>query len=393
MHPVIPVSIAAVWCVLVFAMPITAGFGWGEGSNFLLDPYLVCKKSRRLRGKYYELCKNETSMMREISRGINMGFRECEHQFKHNRWNCSSNMRSMRKMLFKDTRETSFVSAITAAGVVFTVTRACTMGDLIECSCDKNHILQYATQKKYDNSNGYDIDVVDTTPLTRFTKHKRRRHNSYLRNRNIYRNIILPEGDWQWGGCMDNVMFGFRKSKDFLDTRYQRLSDIRTLVKLHNNNVGRLAVKSLMRIECKCHGLSGSCTMKTCWMKMAPFRVIGEKLKEKFDGAAKVIAGNDGHSFMTEIQSIKQPTRHDLIYTDDSPDFCKFNPKTGSLGTFGRECNKTSVGLDGCDLLCCNRGYDYKIIREKINCRCMFKWCCEVTCSTCIERREVNTCK
>lgn len=39
---------------------------------------------------------------------------------------------------FPDTRETGFVNAITAAGVTFAVTRACTMGDLIECSCDKS---------------------------------------------------------------------------------------------------------------------------------------------------------------------------------------------------------------------------------------------------------------
>lgn len=142
-----------------------------------------------------------------------------------------------------DTRETSFVSAITAAGITYAVTRACTMGDLVECSCDKNHILQYNAHSN-GNDNGYDI-MMDTTRSTRFAnaKHKRRRHNThnaYLRNRNIYRNVILPEGDWQWGGCGDNVMFGFRKSKDFLDSRYQRLSDIRTLVKLHNNNAGRL---------------------------------------------------------------------------------------------------------------------------------------------------------
>lgn len=153
------------------------------------------------------------------------------------------------------------------------------------------------------------------------------------------------------------------------------------------------AVKSLMRVECKCHGLSGSCTVKTCWMKMAPFREIGNRLKERFDGATKVIARNDGHSFMPEILSIKQPTRHDLVYTEDSDDFCRFNAKTGSLGTVGRECNATSISIDGCDLLCCNRGYDHKIVREKVNCRCMFKWCCEVKCSSCIERREVSTCK
>lgn len=117
------------------------------------------------------------------------------------------------------------------------------MGDLVECSCDKNHrSLQYNTLN--GDSNEYDIDVDTARASTRLNgNRKRRRHNtnSYLRNRNIYRNVILPEGnDWKWGGCGDNVMFGFRKSKDFLDSRYKRLSDIRTLVKLHNNNAGRL---------------------------------------------------------------------------------------------------------------------------------------------------------
>ena len=39
--------------------------------------------------------------------------------------------------MLADTRETGFVNAITAAGVTYAVTRACTMGDLVECSCEK----------------------------------------------------------------------------------------------------------------------------------------------------------------------------------------------------------------------------------------------------------------
>jgi hypothetical protein len=46
-----------------------------------------------------------------------------------------------------------------------------------------------------------------------------------------------------------------------------------------------------MRTECKCHGLSGSCTLRTCWRKLPLFRDVATRLKEKFDGAAKVIPG------------------------------------------------------------------------------------------------------
>lgn len=47
-----------------------------------------------------------------------------------------------------------------------------------------------------------------------------------------------------------------------------------------------------MRTECKCHGLSGSCTLRTCWRKLPLFRDVAIRLKDKFDGAAKVIPGN-----------------------------------------------------------------------------------------------------
>lgn len=47
-----------------------------------------------------------------------------------------------------------------------------------------------------------------------------------------------------------------------------------------------------MRQECKCHGMSGSCTVKTCWMRLANFRVIGDNLKARFDGATRVQVSN-----------------------------------------------------------------------------------------------------
>ncbi|XP_049773438.1 protein Wnt-6-like [Schistocerca cancellata] len=348
---------------LLLVSPIT-GHWWAAGSHVVLDPTMICKKTRRLRGRLAEICRKEPALLKEISKGVALGTRECQFQFRNRRWNCTAVRRSLRKVLMRDTRETGFVNAITAAGVTFAVTRACSMGELIECSCDKA------------------IKGECETPL--FKSHSAANGTSAT---------SAAEGEWQWGGCGDNVNFGYRRSKDFMDAPYRRRSDIKTLVKLHNNDAGRLAIKNFMRTECKCHGLSGSCTLRTCWRKMPPFRDVGNRLKERFDGAAKVIPSNDGRSFMPEGPTIKQPERTDLVYSEDSPDFCLPNRRTGSLGTQGRECNATSPGVDGCELLCCSRGYDTRVVREKVNCKCRFRWCCEVTCKTCVERRSINTCR
>nr|XP_019933497.2 protein Wnt-6-like [Aedes albopictus]XP_019933515.2 protein Wnt-6-like [Aedes albopictus] len=438
---------------LILIMPIT-GSWWAEGSNILLDPSQVCEnrnnkqKTKRLTGKLADICKNDTSLMKEIKRGISLGFRECENQFRNNMWNCSWTIkRSMRRILTRDTRETAFVHAITAAGITYAVTKACTMGDLVECSC-QNHVKKSVQNypqgvgagvgdvaglgaggidgpgpgpggggggqknggrkggKNGAGPGGRKVNTRNTMLITSYRNVNSNFNYNSLAAPGANKKDVLKtlqgqkaaavggkEGSWEWGGCDDNVVFGFRKSKDFLDARLRKKSDIRTLVKLHNNNAGRLAVKQFMRMECKCHGLSGSCTMRTCWMKMPPFSEVGARLKEHFDGATKVIARNDGHSFMPDDPSIKLPTKRDLVYTEDSDDFCEPNPKTGSLGTHGRECNITSNGVDGCNLMCCERGQTRKQVEVKKNCKCSFKWCCEVTCSTCIDIKEVYTCK
>lgn len=72
-----------------------------EGSNILLDPYLMCKKTRRLRGKMAEICRHDSALLKEIINGINLGFRECEFQFRNRRWNCTTLRKSMRKILMR----------------------------------------------------------------------------------------------------------------------------------------------------------------------------------------------------------------------------------------------------------------------------------------------------
>ena len=51
---------------------------------------------------------------------------------------------------------------------------------------------------------------------------------------------ITTDGKWEWGGCSDDIAYGYRISKDFMDLkRRKRSEDIRTAVHRHNNEAGR----------------------------------------------------------------------------------------------------------------------------------------------------------
>lgn len=59
----------------------------------------------------------------------------------------------------------------------------------------------------------------------------------------------------------------------------------------------------------------------------------------------------------------------------------------------GRQCNKTSAGSDGCNLLCCGRGYNAYMEEVVERCHCKYRWCCYVVCKRCRRLVERYVCK
>ncbi|XP_034650138.1 protein Wnt-5 isoform X2 [Drosophila subobscura] len=179
---------------------------------------------------------------------------------------------------------------------------------------------------------------------------------------------------------------------DGVDTRTTTTTKARSLMNLHNNEAGRRAVIKKTRITCKCHGVSGSCSLITCWQQLSSIREIGDYLREKFEEATKVKLNKRGRLQVKDSQ-FKVPTAHDLIYIDESPDWCRNNYILHWPGTHGRVCQKSSSGLDSCAILCCGRGYNTKNIVVHERCNCKFHWCCQVKCEVCTKVLEEHTCK
>ncbi|XP_071509545.1 protein Wnt-2b-A-like [Diadema antillarum] len=314
---------------------------------------ILCSNIPGLVSKQRELCRDYPDIMLSIAVGATQGVNECQFQFKNNRWNCSTPDRDTsvygKSVLKKGSREAAFAYAVSSAGVVHAITRSCSRGELLDCACDPT-------------KRGKDTD---------------------------------EQGVFDWGGCSDNVKFAMDFARKFIDAREKKELDARAMMNLHNNKAGRRSVRRIMKLECKCHGVSGSCSLRTCWLAMMEFRKVGDYLKNQYHDASKVNINQEGTDFFLASPSTKtkKPSKVDLVYLERSPDYCRQDARTGSLGTAGRICNKTSDGPDGCDVMCCGRGYNTKRVEQTRQCECKFHWCCFVKCRECTETVDVNTCK
>lgn len=192
----------------------------------------------------------------------------------------------------------------------------------------------------------------------------------------------------------------------FIGSKYIKvLCFIRAVGSLFLHYVAKLhlclqVLEKSMQLECKCHGVSGSCTTKTCWTTLPKFRELGYILKEKYVHAVHVEPVKASRNKRPKFLKVKKPYSYrkpmdtDLVYIDKSPNYCEVDHLTGSLGTHGRVCNKTMMQhISGCDLMCCGRGYNTHQYSRVWQCNCKFLWCCYVKCNTCSERTEVYTCK
>ncbi|KAK9395998.1 protein Wnt-9a [Crotalus adamanteus] len=157
-----------------------------------------------------------------------------------------------------------------------------------------------------------------------------------------------------------------------------------------------MVIKAGVETTCKCHGVSGSCTVRTCWRQLSPFHEIGKQLKQKYEVALKVVSTTNEATGEGDISPPKKsvlghgdqiPRTTDLVYLDDSPSFCLTS--RFSSGTSGRKCYKDK----NCDSICCGRGHNIQSRVVTRPCQCQVRWCCYVECKQCTQREEVYTCK
>ncbi|KAK7880259.1 hypothetical protein WMY93_030626 [Mugilogobius chulae] len=92
-----------------------------------LGTRVICSHIPGLVNKQRQLCQRYPDLMQSIGEGAKEGVKECQHQFRHHRWNCSTLDRDhsvFGRIMHRSSREAAFVYAISSAGVVYAITRA-----------------------------------------------------------------------------------------------------------------------------------------------------------------------------------------------------------------------------------------------------------------------------
>lgn len=189
--------------------------------------------------------------------------------------------------------------------------------------------------------------------------------------------------------------------------------------------------------------MSGSCQFKTCWDQPSDFDVISNRIRQIYlTNSTQVELTDLGYPGAPELALIKADYRilkqpspsptpdrkaDNMIYFQESPDYCIAQSAIEHPGTSGRSCrshydhlhklnepisseatklyatNKISIQriedearnneTDNCDKLCCNRGHSSELVFDLVECNCRFKFCCTIECNYCLIQRVHHYCK
>ena len=168
-------------------------------------------------------------------------------------------------------------------------------------------------------------------------------------------------------------------------------------------------VTNKMKLACRCHGVSGSCSVKTCWRELPTIYEISDTVKNKYKQAVKVEAHfpRDGspaflHYYDHLSNEHRVPADDELVYLKESDDYCSLQ----SNYTKNRFCMPEETSGSGytlkqtamaeyyptCESFCCSGEYVSNTILVEQSCHCTFVWCCEVVCEKCSHNITESRC-
>lgn len=319
-----------------------------------------------------------------VAESVQRALNECREKFKWDRWNCPKKafLDILNRIALPSSKEFGYVRALVASSMVLSLAKSCSSGANGVCSCNQPASL----------------GSLGPLPSVEYPGSDRSDPNSD-------RTKELSPSKFTWRGCEEIVKFSFKVSEVYLEAQETNQDEASREINKHNYEVGRVAVKKNMRKVCKCHGVSGSCQMNTCWTSLPDMNRVGNHIRHQYRHAAKVGAMSAKESNVDNLNKELSAIKPDkLVFADSSQDYCYAVPDLGINGTLGRYCSKAKHRPDGaevsraekdsCDRLCTRCGY--KVMKERVKterqCDCRFVYCCSIECKRCPHVEETYKC-
>ena len=139
---------------------------------------------------------------------------------------------------------------------------------------------------------------------------------------------------------------------------------------------------------------------------MPDAKLIGQVLKEEYKNAQKVKVVREHPNLPYELKIVHKSTVSDqqshfpdhtqLVYKEDSPNYCTANSNYGATGVSGRECalkadSTSSQQIGICSEICCESGWRSKRVTVEEVCRCIInKNTRQLDCSDRCQREVVK---
>uniref|UniRef100_A0A0N5B937 Protein Wnt n=1 Tax=Strongyloides papillosus TaxID=174720 RepID=A0A0N5B937_STREA len=294
-----------------------------------------CDDIPNLSNRQKLICYNHEASFIDILQGIVKSKNQCSKLFENDVWNCKGHDDSnifgfdVKKLQIK---EKAFVYAYAAAAATISVAKGCSRGNNPRCDCGKLPENEINMEEKYG-----------------FT----------------------------WNGCSDNIKYANNIVRNFFEEQKKdNNNDLESMMDSHNFMIGRLKARKSFKKVCKCHGISGSCQTKTCWMATSSIEEIGKDLKYLME-SARIVRTLNTRSIDTRSGSLS--SSRNLVYLNPFNDFCTKNDTLGISGIKGREC----FTKDQCNNICCGRGFTTHMELIEEQCNCKFEYCCQVKCKLC----------
>ncbi|KAG5452468.1 Protein Wnt-2b-A [Clonorchis sinensis] len=474
-----------------------------DRNDLIAQEIAICHALTGLTTQQRKMCLQHSGLVWAMIEGTQLGLHECVHQFRHEQWNCSAvnllyqlqsetnpvpKVNGLEGVLQRGSRETAFLSASWSAGIVQAVTRACSRGQMGTCDCDpRRREGQDRDSEGVFTWGGCSDPIKFGMRLTRMfldANDREHREAAILREEQLHGPRFGRERMFDNRGHLRSTEHRLRYVRSFGNSTPSQLSNstkepldlpaklspqelqeetlrimhtkARTLMNLHNRRAGRKLVWKNRIKKCKCHGVSGACSMRTCWQRVNEFRRVGMLLKLAYDKAIRatyeprldilrptkimerfetrpysrytsrgVISNLPIHRsvppnwvtptaneagatrqnppisslwerrrFPRGAPEMSQVSKTKLVYLEESPNYCRHDSSIGHLGIAGRLCNASSIDApNSCSRLCCDRGYETVQYETERNCNCKFFWCCAVHCSICREVVVEHRCR